>query len=58
MVQHPDAPRDQEDNGLYRVMHQNLQLQKQRPQTSRRLPQASFDGPFFTLQEVKAKQRR
>ncbi|CAG9533550.1 unnamed protein product [Cercopithifilaria johnstoni] len=47
------------ENKLYQVMQENLRQQKLlRPQTSHHLPHASFNGPFFTLEEVHNKQQR
>lgn len=47
------------ENKLYQVMQENLRQQKLlRPQTPRHLPQASFNGPFFTLEEIHTKQQR
>ncbi|VDK75815.1 unnamed protein product [Litomosoides sigmodontis] len=46
------------ENRLYKIMQENLRQQKLlRPQTPRHLPQASFNGPFFTLEEVNAAQQ-
>ncbi|EFO17661.1 gex interacting protein 16 [Loa loa] len=53
----PDSFR--KENRLYHVMQENLRQQNLvRPQTPRHLPQASFNGPFFTLEEVHTKQQR
>uniref|UniRef100_A0A8L7TA68 Uncharacterized protein n=1 Tax=Brugia malayi TaxID=6279 RepID=A0A8L7TA68_BRUMA len=47
------------ENRLYQIMQENLRQQRllRRPQTPRHLPQASFNGPFFTLEEVHIKQQ-
>ncbi|VDK75023.1 unnamed protein product [Onchocerca ochengi] len=46
------------ENRLYQIMQENLRQQNLRPQTPRHLPQASFNGPFFTLEEVHTEQQR
>ncbi|KAM3724278.1 Bifunctional protein GlmU [Dirofilaria immitis] len=46
------------ENKLYHIMQENLRQQNLRPQTPRHLPQASFNGPFFTLEEVHCGQQR
>ncbi|VBB31457.1 unnamed protein product [Acanthocheilonema viteae] len=58
-VNQPSSDLTGRENRLYQVMQENLRQQKLlRPQTSRHLPQASFNGPFFTLEEVHTKQHR
>uniref|UniRef100_A0A1I8EXK3 Uncharacterized protein n=2 Tax=Wuchereria bancrofti TaxID=6293 RepID=A0A1I8EXK3_WUCBA len=48
------------ENRLYQIMQENLRQQKllRRSETPCHLPQASFNGPFFTLEEVQIKQQR
>ncbi|VDO48640.1 unnamed protein product [Onchocerca flexuosa] len=54
----PNSDSIDRENRLYQVMQENLRQQNLRPQTPRHLPQASFNGPFFTLEEVHTEQQR
>lgn len=58
-VNQPSSNSTGRENKLYQIMQENLRQQKLlRPQTSRHLPQASFNGPFFTLEEVHTRHQR
>uniref|UniRef100_A0A915Q0N8 Uncharacterized protein n=1 Tax=Setaria digitata TaxID=48799 RepID=A0A915Q0N8_9BILA len=57
-INQPNPDSIEKNNKLYQVMKENLQQQKQRPQTPHNLPHASFNGPFFTLEEIHTDHQR